>query len=130
MKRLYYYLFYKLYKFWDYVSVPKFWSDFKAIVSIIALETWLFLSLFAYYAYSSKKNIELSLSQPIIYLPFALVLFIKYLAFNNKNVWKKYFKEFDRLPRNRNRIGSWVVFFFVILVVSNFIYSIYLYYNN
>ena len=56
MKKAYYYLFYKLYKFWEYISIPKFWSDFKAIVSIIALEIWSFFSIINFYELSNEIN--------------------------------------------------------------------------
>lgn len=38
IKEAFNYLFYTFYTFWEFVSIPKFWSDAKAIFSIIVLE--------------------------------------------------------------------------------------------
>ena len=38
--KLYQYFFYKLYKSIEYTSVPKFWSEWKAIGFLILLEIW------------------------------------------------------------------------------------------
>lgn len=64
IKRAYYYFFYKLYKFWDYVSYPKFWSHWKAGISIVVLELWgVFMIINYYYIINngSSKNITKSI---------------------------------------------------------------------
>lgn len=43
---------------------------------------------------------------------------------------EKYVYEFDKLPQKINIIGSWIVLITVIIVVSNFILSFYLYYQS
>ncbi len=43
--KAYYYLFYKIYKFYE-KAPARFWSDWKASISITALEIWLLFLLF------------------------------------------------------------------------------------
>lgn len=126
LKRAYYYFFYKLYKFWENVSDPKFWSDWKAGVVIIALEIFLLASIFIYYKVFFNRNIHLSESNWDIIIPMLVVVIPNYFAFVHTDRWKDYIKEFDELPKRSNKIGSWIVFSIVLLVIVNLIFSIYL----
>lgn len=58
--RGYYYLFYKLFNFWEKISFPKFWSAFKAEVSIMALEIWLIMSVVNYYTVFIDRHFYLN----------------------------------------------------------------------
>lgn len=42
------------------------------------------------------------------------------------DIWKEYVIEFDQLSKKKNRIGGWIVFGVVLLVVMNLIFSFYL----
>lgn len=125
IKKGYYYFFYKLYKFWDYVSVPKFATDFKAIISIIALEIWLCFSCLDYYLYINNIKVHLNFFNPFIFFPFILLIVVNYIAFiHNDYLWRKYNEEFDNLPRNRNIIGGIIVWFVIVsIVVINFYFT-------
>lgn len=127
--KAYYYLFYKLYKFWEFVSFPKFWSDFKAIVSIGALEMWLIASLINYYRIYVEKNImTFSLS---FYIGLALLIAgLKYFLFINKDTWKEYNAEFEKLPRYKNIVGGIVVWIIIISIIVAFFRSAYLLQKN
>lgn len=126
IKRAYYYFFYKLYKFWESASDPKFWSDWKAGVSIITLELLIAISVGAYYAVGTKTILNLSVKTPVVFIILAIVIFLNYLAFIHTNKWKEYVKEFDQLPKRKNRIGSWVVLGIILLVLGNVFFSFYL----
>ena len=78
--RVYYYIFYKLYKFWDFIS-PEFWTDFRAGVSIIALELWILFSIFNIRSLIKNELLEFEITHPIIIIPFILILVINYLLF-------------------------------------------------
>lgn len=126
LKRAYYYLFYSFYRFWEKASYPKFLSDMKAGICIMALEIWFLLSLGVYYTIITKDVTDLSLKTPIVFVPFLIIVLIKYFAFVHTNVWKDYVKEFDKLPKEQNRKGSWIVFAIVVFVISNLVFSFYL----
>lgn len=118
IKCAYYYLFYKLYKFWDYVSYPKFATAWKAGLSIIILEIWLYFSCINYYTFLTNTKIHLSFFNPIVFFPFVLILAIDYIAFiHYEDVWKKYNEEFDNIPKIKNVIGSIIVWSIIISVI-------------
>ena len=129
IKNAYYYFFYKIYCSIEYtsdLSGGKFLSSFKAGLVMIALEIWMLMSLGAYYAIYTKTAIELSISMPVIYIPLIIIIGFNYFTLDYTDVWKKYNNEFDKLPKQKNRIGGWIVFSIVLLVIANLIYSFYL----
>lgn len=122
----YYYLFYKFYKFWEYVSTPSFWSDWKAGISLMALEIWLIISVFVYYKVFVNPYIHLSESNIEAYILAFTLAGAKYIIFHHHDRWKRIVKSFDKLPKRENTIGSWVVFLLTILIIANLVYSFYL----
>lgn len=125
MKRAYYYLFYRLYKWYE--KGPSVWlSDWKAVISIGVLQVFLILSMYCYYAVYSKQILDLSIKNPIVFIPFAIIFIFNYFTFEHTDIWKEYVAEFDQLPKKKNRIGSWIVFGVVLFVIANLIFSFYL----
>ncbi|WP_165041712.1 hypothetical protein [Dysgonomonas sp. ZJ709] len=51
---------------------------------------------------------------------------MNYFLFYKNKKWKKIIKEFDQLPQKTNRIGSVLVILFLILVMGNFGFTIYM----
>lgn len=126
--KLYYYLFYQLYKFWEFVSIPKFWSDFKAGISIATLEMWLVAGLINYYRIYIDQEIMLSKN---FYVGIAVFVFgLNYLSFVYTNRWKEYNEEFDQLPRYKNIIGGFIVWIIIILITFSFWTSAYFVQKN
>lgn len=121
--RVYYYLFYKLYKFWDKISIPRFWTDFKAGVSIIALEIWILFSIFNYSSVIRNEKIDIEFTNPIIILPLIFIFILNYLLFVHSDKWKEYNKEFDKLSRTKNIIGGIIVWTIVVFIIANFFIS-------
>jgi len=117
IKDLYYYLFYKLYKFWDAVSEPKFLSDWKAEITIDILEILFGLSLLVYYTVASKKWIDLENGKYFALLYILLIGLPNYFVFHQNHRWKDIVKEYDKLPNEVNKRRGRVVLVIVILVV-------------
>lgn len=116
IKRAYYYLFYKLYKHYEDSSTP-WWSDFKANTSIGALEIWLLLSILNYFLlFTGKKIGELNLQQPLIFIPIAVLFLLHYFSFIHNDIWKKYNREFDQLPKEKNKKNGIIVWIITILI--------------
>ncbi len=121
--KAYYYFFYHLYKFWEWISYPKFWSDFKATVSIGVLEVWIFYSILNYYSFITKTQIKLSNTDPLIILMGAVIIGLNYFLFIHTNKWKEYNAKFDKLPKKKNIIGGVIVWVIMILIIVCFFTS-------
>ena len=118
IKKLYYYLFYKLYKFWDYISYPKFATAWKAGLSIIVLEIWIYFSCINFYSFLINKEIHLSFFNPLVIFPFIFILVVDYIAFiHYEYVWKKYNEEFDNMSKIENLVGGIIVWTIIISII-------------
>ena len=128
-KKVYQYLFYKLYKFYDVDSIwlgAKRWTDWKASFSLLVLEFWLLISFYNYYDVFTEKDFS-SYSKNIISLATLLILvIIKYFVFEQRNRWKEYIIEFDKWPKKKNKTGTIMVWMLVLFIMANFIFSFYL----
>ena len=126
IKKAYYYLFYKLYRFYE-SSPSVWWSEWKALLTILILEIWFLMSFGIYYQVITKKDL---LPDNIFkYLGIALIIFlgiINYYVFDYNDRWKRYVSEFNKWPRNKNRIGTFIVWLFILIIIGNLIYSYYL----
>lgn len=108
-------------------AAPLRWlSNWKAGLCIIALELFLIASLFIYYKVFFNKYVHLGESNWDVIISVLVVVIPNYFAFVHTDIWKDYVKEFDQLPKRRNRIGSWIVFGIVLFVIANLIFSFYL----
>ena len=116
IKKAYFYLFYKFYKFGEW-SPSVFPSDWTAAMAIAILEMLFIASLkFYYIEYIDPKN-ELTPLQVIVV---GIVVFlVNTIAFVIKDNWKHYIKDFDKLPRYKNIIGTWVVILIVVFILVN-----------
>ena len=118
--KAYQYLFYKLYKFWEAASVPKFWSDAKAVLSIIILELFPFQSLMIYYETFINKDSYFGETYGDIILIFLLVCIPNYLFFFYKDRWKGIIYHFDKWPQKKNQIGGIIIWSIIIVIIIHF----------
>lgn len=129
IKRGYHYLFYKLYKSVEHTSElggGRFWSDWKASLSIDIIIYSIIISLsiyykifFGHYIYVSKDN------RDVFILVIPVVLF-NYFIFHHNSQWKDIVKEFDQLPKEKNKKGGIIVWSIIILIIGNMLFSFYL----
>lgn len=124
--KAYYYLFYKLYKVWDTISVPKFMSDWKAELSIDILEIFLGLSGIVYYTIATKKWIDFGDKKYLILIYILFIALPNYVIFHHKDKWKQIVHEFDKWPERKHKIGAIIAWTVVTLVVTNLFLSFYL----
>ena len=123
IKKTYYYFFYKLYKFWGWISYPKFWSYWKAGVSIVVLELWGMLMIINYY-YIFNNGSSKDVTKSMIIIPSLIIIILNYIAFDHYyNIWKNYKEEFDQLPNRKNIIGGIIVWVIILFIVINFFIS-------
>ncbi|MRX42071.1 hypothetical protein GJU43_22580 [Flavobacterium sp. LC2016-23] len=129
IKKSYYYFFYRIYRSIEYTSElsgGKFLTFHKASLVVLALEAWVFFSFMAYYRIFTKTSIQLSFSMPIIYVPAIIIYVFNYFTLDYKDNWKQFNVEFANYSKRKNRIGGWIVFGIILLIISNFIFSFYL----
>jgi hypothetical protein len=129
IKKSYYYFFYKIYRSIEYTSKAfggETLISSKAGLVMLALQVWALISISAYYAIYTKTFIELTISMPIVYIPALIVFAFNYFTLDYKDNWKKYNVEFANYSKRKNRIGGWIVFGIILLVISNLIYAFYL----
>ncbi len=129
MMRAYYYLFYKLYNYWE-TAPAKFWSDFKAGISIITLEIWLLFLIFNIRSLIRNEKLEFEISHPIIVVPTLIIIIGNYILFVHTDKWKEYNAEFDQLPKKKNIIGGIIVWTIIILLTVSYWTSGYLVQKN
>jgi magnesium-transporting ATPase (P-type) len=127
IRKLYYYFFYKIYKSIQYTSAPfgEFLNNFKAGLVMIVLQLWIVFSIINYYTVITGTKVQLSISNPIIYIPLVIILGVNYYTLDYLDIWKSYNNEFDQLHKKKNIIGGWIVLAIVIIITANFIFSFY-----
>jgi hypothetical protein len=121
IKKAYFYLFYKFYKFGSH-SGP-FPNDFSAGVLIVILEMLILGILKFYYIGFIDQNDTIKPFSVATIVPLLAVFLINYFSFVNNDKWKEYVKEFDKLPRYKNIIGTWVVLMIVAFILVNVVIS-------
>ena len=128
IKKAYYYIFYKIYKSIIYTSEMvggEFWTDFKTGIALLALELLFLGSFLNYYSIIINERLDISITSPIILIPLIILFVINYFSFIHTDIWKEYNKQFDKLPEEKNRKGTIVVWIIAIFILINFFGSAY-----
>lgn len=130
VRKLYSYIFYKLYKFSE-AAPSKWWSDWKATIALLTLELWLVISAFVYYAIVAQKGLP---GDDTIVLAgsavIGILVLIKYLIFYRHDRWRTYVSEFDKWSKKQNKTGTILVCLLVFFIIGNLIFSFYLLSQN
>jgi hypothetical protein len=100
---------------------------FVTIISLNALELFLFFSAFYYVSGLSTFILDFdNIGIKIIgYSILAIPLVINYFVFDYKDKYKDYVKEFDKLPKKNNAYYKKCVWAGIVLIIVNLIYSFY-----
>jgi hypothetical protein len=122
IKKAYYYLFYKFYKFG--LDSGPFSRNFSAMILIVILETSLVISLNCYYIEFFDRTGTLELYSLKIILPLLFIFFLNYFTFINNDKWKNYNQEFDTWPKYKNVIGTCITLLLVALLLFSIKYSL------
>ena len=125
LKKAYYYLFYKLYKF---VQTCKIKSKIDIYVGIVigTLEFYLLNSFFFYYKFFFNKDAIYEITSPYVIISILFVILLNTFAFIITDKWKNYMTEFDQWPSKKNMLGGLIVWGILSFVMVNLIFSIYL----
>jgi hypothetical protein len=125
IKRLYYYLFYKIYKV-TLTGKIKSLASWYAVLLIMAFEFWLLLALYNYYSILFNVHTQFQFMSAKVMVPFISIIAINYFVFDSTDKWKDFVQEFDQWPPEKNKQGSFFVIALLVLIMANLIFSFYL----
>lgn len=125
IKKVYDYLFYKLYKSLE-ISSFAFWSDWKASFLMDFLGCCLVFSLSIGYELITKRTPFLFTSKATIIIFLMPIVVFNFFMFNHNNKWKAIIKEFDGWPKKKNTIGGVIAWLIFLLIFSSVIFMFYL----
>lgn len=120
MKKVYYFIFYVLFIFWEKISVPKFFSAFKAGLSLNILEIFAYYSILSSYCIINDVKINFSLENPIIFIPCGVIFILNTIVFDFSNEWKTYNNRFEILPKKIRLFYFSVVWIVIISIIIVF----------
>jgi hypothetical protein len=112
------YLFYYLYRFWEFVSTPKFWSDGKAVITIGVLEMFFIMTLICGYSVATKNKIEVSRTMVIL---ISIGIFIlNYYSFLKAQKWRNVIKRCENDAKAIQDFWKVMVLMVIFVVVVSF----------
>jgi len=115
-------LFYKLYK---WVGEDNWWGDWKAVLSIDILWIFIGISIVVYYTIFFDRYLQIGSGNFLLVGYMLLIAIPNYFIFHHHDQWKDIVKEFDKLPKRKNKMGGWVVFGVVMLIIANMVFAFY-----
>lgn len=120
--KFYYYIFYKLYKFTENLGVC---PTVRAFCLIILLDLAFLGSLLNYYTILTGDFINFLNNGVWTYLVPIIVVVINFFLLLKGNKKNEIVKRFDRMPQNKNILGSIIVFFCMLFLIILFIVSLF-----
>ncbi len=125
VQKIYDYFFYVIYRFWE--NAPsRWWSDWKAVITICLLTGFALLSIYGFVMYKFKLDLlPESATLPII--GSMSVYAFNHFYFLHKGKWKDKILMFEELNKKKDRFGIFCVIFVSLLIIVSLVCSIYLY---
>ncbi|HCC94139.1 MAG TPA: hypothetical protein DEQ26_07390 [Flavobacteriaceae bacterium] len=120
MEKIYYFVFYTLFVFWEKVSIPKFYSEFKAGLSILLIQIFIYYSIIYSYLIITNKEFNFDLKNPILLIPLSIIFLINIFLTNVSSKWKYYYPKFDNLQNIRKIKYMSITWLFILSVIVMF----------
>lgn len=130
MMKYYYYLFYRLCKLWEGSEHFILSVQFRAEVSLIALELWFIYSLVGLYGLVAGVRLNEQIPFYLDIIIFIMVVFKILAVFTFSDKWKDYHKIFDALPNRQQLIGKITIWFFILSVGIGYFVVYHFYQKN
>lgn len=124
LKKAYYYLYYKLYRFAVSISDDAI-NEWKPLITILVLEILLIAEIFIWHSIATKKIFVVN--NPLFsFLPtVAIIGTANYLFFLHRDKWKGYITEFKQYDKKNKYIGGMIVSTVIALIVASVIIAFY-----
>ena len=104
----------------------KWWSDWKALTTILVLEIWTTFSFTFYYqAFTGTSVNEFKFFDIFFWFIIVIISILNWYLFQYQDKWRDIVKQFDKLPKGENKIGSIIVLLIFLLTIFNAIFSIF-----
>jgi len=124
LKEAYYYLFYKLFRFWSLNSNLFMSAEFRAQIVMIWLEVALVVSVQSYICILTHHRFRLTIWHPLMLIPFVIIITLKLYLFTFSDRWRVYNERFNKWTRRQNIIGGIIVYSVILLIIGNLFFSI------
>lgn len=108
IKDAYYYLFYKYYKMTE-ASPRNGMPEGGASLAMDIIIFFLLYSFIIYYTIFINPYVGIGGDIRTIIILGILILGSNHFIFHHKNRWRRIVARFDKLPKRKNVIGSWIV---------------------
>jgi hypothetical protein len=127
MKKAYYLLFYKLYRFFKTISEDGF-ADWKAGLIIQTLQYFILFIIIGQIELISKNDVIPTGDPTIWAVPLGIALAIfNYYVFLHYKGWKAYENEFKMYSKQKSRVINFFTFFVIFGILSILIFTYYEY---
>ena len=120
MEKIYYFVFYTLFVFWEKVSIPKFYSEFKAGLSILLIQIFIYYSIIYSYLIITNKEFNFDLKNPILLIPLGTIFLINIFLTNVSSKWKYYYPKFDNLQNIKKIKYMSITWLFILSIIVMF----------
>lgn len=129
LRKLYHYLYYKLYCFAIYIS-DDILNDSKPLITISSLEALLLIECIVWYTVITGNTV--SFSQPVwVFLPIGLgITIFNFNFFIKDKRWTKHVAEFKEYDKKNKYKGNIIVFLLITAIISSLIFSFYVLANR
>lgn len=119
MKAIYYYIFFKIHKFFDRGIYHCIGVSILAKSLLIIVEVWLIMILLRNCDAIKTVLIGNRYLDIILILFIGVIILINLVVFHEEGEWNLYYEKFENLPAWKNRIGGIIVWFAVIAIIYN-----------
>ncbi len=119
----YYYFFYVLFKTFESIEF-RWWSEWKAALSVSILEIMILITLEGILSFLFKLNIFSNDTITIIIA--SIILILNYFIFLHNDKWMPFIDKFDKFPKRKNQIGGVFVWATILIIVAALIFMYYL----
>lgn len=124
LRKAYYYLYYKLYKFAVSISDDAI-NEWKPLITILVLEVLFIAQVLVWYSIITKNVLVVNNPLMTFFPPVATIGVANYLYFLHGDKWKRYVDEFKDFDKRKRLLGSGVIISVIVFIVLSLIVGFY-----
>lgn len=126
LKKGYYYLFYKLYMMLNSGEI-KWMTEGRTYATLLIIGSLIFDTTISFIVILTNNKVFLIENAKLLYtIFFVFFAFFNYVTFLYHDRWKKVIKSFSNIEKRKNRYGTIIICFLLLIVVIAWLYSMFL----